>query len=374
VSRSASKEAAPPPESDRRPDAPHPRETLNFFGNAATERALLQAYRENRLPHAIILGGPEGIGKATLAWRFARFLIAHPDPWAPAVQSAQTLFVAGEDPAARRVSGLAVGDLFLLRRSWNDKTKKFFTEIRIDEVRDVIGKVHRSSGTGGWRIVIVDCADDLNRSSANALLKLIEEPPERALFLLVAHQPGRILPTIRSRCRRLMLEPLSSVEVEDAVRALGAGFVATPEATLRAAAEAAQGSVREALRLLDGEALAFDRMLRGMFERLPQVDWSAVHALADRLSGYENEAAFDTFLRMLYRFLDARVREGASRGAARIIDFAQAWAEVRAGVEETLALNFDKRALVTSIFISLERAAQAASPVLEPRRREGEPN
>ena len=91
---------------------------------------------------------------------------------------------------------MALADVFPLRRSWNEKTKKFFTEIRIDDVREIIHAFHQGSGTGGWRVAIVDCADDLNRSSANALLKLIEEPPERALFLLIAHQPGRLLPTV----------------------------------------------------------------------------------------------------------------------------------------------------------------------------------
>src|SRR5208337_3684407 len=126
---------------------------------------------------------------------------------------------------------------------------------------------------GGWRVVIVDCADDLNRSSANALLKLIEEPPERSLFLLVAHQPGRILPTIRSRCRKLMLGALTPPDILAALREMDLSN--PPEATLREAAEAAQGSVREALRLLGGDGVAFDRTLRALFDRLPQVEWSA---------------------------------------------------------------------------------------------------
>ena len=170
---------------------------------------MLTAYRQDRMAQAWILGGPEGVGKATFAWRLARFLLAHPDPAAPEVQRAQSLFVPGEAPAARRIASMALADVFPLRRSWNEKTKKFFTEIRIDDVREIIHAFHQGSGTGGWRVAIVDCADDLNRSSANALLKLIEEPPERSLFLLIAHQPGRLLPTIRSRCRKLMLGPLT---------------------------------------------------------------------------------------------------------------------------------------------------------------------
>ena len=360
MSRALAKEIATGPESDRLEDAPHPRETLTFFGNAAAERALLEAYQQNRLAHAWILGGPEGLGKATLAWRFARFLLAHPDPKAAEVQEAASLLVPGDTHAARQIAGLATADIHLLRRSFNDKTKKFFTEIKIDEVREVIDKMHRASGMGGWRIVIVDSADDLNRSSANALLKLIEEPPERALFLLVAHQPGRILPTIRSRCRRLQLEPMQPDEIEAAVRALGPSFASAPEATLRAAAEAAEGGVREALRLLDEESLAFDRSLGAMLRRLPQVEWGAVHALTDRLAGHENEQAFETFLSMLYRFLDARVKAeaGEGAGAGRLIGYAGAWEEIVEAVRETLVFNFDRRALVLGIFLRLEKAGR----------------
>lgn len=350
-----SKERAAAPESDRFEDAKHPRETLALFGHAEAERALLDAYRENRLAQAWIIGGPEGIGKATLAWRFARFLLAHPDPAAKAVQEAQSLFVGSETPAAHQIAAMALADIFALRRSWNEKTKKFYTEIRVDDVREIIHAFRHGSGTGGWRVAVIDCADDLNRSSANALLKLIEEPPARSLFLLVAHQPGRILPTIRSRCRKLMLGALSPEEVLAALQAMGPQ---APEAALREAAAAAQGSVQEALRLLDGDGVAFDRALRALFERLPQVEWSAVHALADRLTGRDNEAAFEIFMRALYRFLDARVRAAARAGPARLIGYADAWDEIRQAARETEVFNFDKKALIVTIFERLERAAR----------------
>lgn len=353
-----SKEPAAAPESDRFDGAPHPRETLALFGHAAAERALLTAYRQDRMPQAWILGGPEGIGKATLAWRLARFLLAHPNAGAPEVRQAESLFVPGEAPAARRIAAMALADVFPLRRGWNEKTKKFFTEIRIDDVREIIHAFHQGSGTGGWRVAIVDCADDLNRSSANALLKLIEEPPERALFLLVAHQPGRLLPTIRSRCRKLILGPLASSEIAQAARALGGRYAATPGDVIDEAAAQARGSVREALRLLDGDAISFDRTLRGMFDRLPQIDWSAVHALADRLAGRDNEPAYATFMRALHRFLDARVKTLAGEGAGRLIGYAVAWEEVGRAARETEVFNFDKKALVLGIFERLERAAR----------------
>ncbi|MGD9541529.1 DNA polymerase III subunit delta' [Methylocystis sp.] len=346
------------PESDRYDDAPHPRETLALFGHVDAERELLDAYRRNKMAQAWIIGGPEGVGKATLAWRLARFLLAHPEPGAPAVQAAESLAVAENHPASRRIASLALADIFLLRRAWNEKTKKHFTEIRIEEVRKVLQAFHQASGTGGWRIGIVDCADDLNRASANALLKLIEEPPERSLFLLVAHQPGRILPTIRSRCRRLMLGALSPEDVIAAVNSLGPPWSQAPEADLIAATARAEGSVREALRLLGDDGVAFDAVVRKLFERLPQVDWLGAHLLADKLTGRDNEAAYETFMRATQRHLDARVRQLAGTGAPPITlaGYARAWEEIRDAARETEVFNFDKRALVLGVF---ERLATA---------------
>jgi DNA polymerase-3 subunit delta' len=356
------RDAAGPPESDRFDEAPHPRETVALFGHEAAERELLDAYRRNRMAQAWIIGGPEGIGKATLAWRAARFLLAHPEPRSGAVQTAESLFVPADHPAARRVATLAVADIFLLRREWNEKTKKHFTEIRVDDVRDITRSFHQASGTGGWRIAVIDCADDLNRSAANALLKLIEEPPERSLFLLVAHQPGRILPTIRSRCRKLMLSPVSEAETVAAVRALGPPWSERPESELAAAAARAEGSVREALRLLDGDALAFEATVSRLLRSLPQVDWFGVHMLADKLSGRDNEAAYETFMRALERHIDARVRALAGAGAApaRLVGFARAWDDIRALARETEVFNFDKKAMTLGIFDRLAEAEARA--------------
>ncbi len=353
-----SREGAQLPEADRFDEAPHPRETVSFFGNAAAERELLDAYRQNRLAQAWIIGGPEGVGKATLAWRFARFLLAHPDPAAAEAQEAESLDVPADHPAARRVATMALADIFLLRREWNEKTKKHFTEIRVDDVRDITRSFHQGSGMGGWRVAIIDCADDLNRSAANALLKLIEEPPERSLFLLVAHQPGRILPTIRSRCRKLMLSTLTQEETVAAVEALGAPWSDAPKADIAAAAARAEGSVRETLRLLGGDARVFDTSVARLLQRLPQVDWLGVHFLADKLTGRDNEAAYETFMRALERHLDSRVRALSQSGApaARLIGYARAWDEIRDLARETEVFNFDKRAMVLGIF---ERLAAA---------------
>jgi len=199
-------------------DSPPPRETNVLFGHADAERILLDSYKSGRMPHAWVIGGERGIGKATLAYRLARFVLAHPDPRTADVQQAASLAVTADHPVARRIAAQAQGDLLVLERTLNDKGK-LRQDIAVDDIRRSVVFFGSTAGEGGWRIAIVDAVDELNRFGANALLKVLEEPPERSLLLLVSHAPGRVLPTIRSRCRRLLLRPLKAADVSRAVAA-----------------------------------------------------------------------------------------------------------------------------------------------------------
>src|SRR5271166_2342442 len=245
-------EAEELPESDAFPDAPHPRFAQRLIGHRVAEAELLAAYRRDRLPHAWLIGGTEGIGKATLAWRFARFVLANPDPRAPAVREARDLSVDPNHPAARRLAALAHPDFSLMRREWKTNPKRLGAEIAVDDVRAALQVFHMAPAFGGWRVSIVDSAEDLNRNSANALLKMIEEPPPRSLFLIVSHRPGQVLPTIRSRCRLLRLEPLSESEIMEIVLGLGPPWSKRDPAEIAAAAKRGGGSAREALARLGG--------------------------------------------------------------------------------------------------------------------------
>jgi DNA polymerase-3 subunit delta' len=351
------------PEPDRLDGIPHPRETHGFFGHAAAERAFLDAYRSGRMPHAWIIGGPEGVGKATLAWRVARFLLAQPGPQSASVQRAQNLDVDPASPAARQIAALSSPDLALLRRQWNDKVKKLYTEIRVDEVRMAMRIFQHAAGGSGWRIAIIDSADELNRNAANALLKIIEEPPARSLFLLVAHRPGRILPTIRSRCRLLMLEPLRDEDVVRAIEMLGLDY---PRREIASAAERASGSVQDALRLLEGESSQFEANMQNLLARLPEVDWRAIHALGDAVAGRDNEAAYESLMANVFSFLDRAVRQGAALGPMRLQPYAEAWEKVLDAARETEILNLDKRPLILSIFAELAAAVRASQQTRAP--------
>jgi DNA polymerase-3 subunit delta' len=337
-----------PPESDAFPDAPHPRFATRLVGHVAAEAAMLAAYREGRLAHAWLIGGREGIGKATLAWRFARFVLANPDPGAPAVRGAKDLAVAPDHPAARQLGALAHPDFVLARREWNAKGKTLFTDIRIDDVRAALSMFHLSAAFGGWRVAIVDCADDLNPNSANALLKVIEEPPPRALILIVAHRPGQVLATIRSRCRRLLLERLTPAEIETTIAGLGDPWSAIDPAERAAAAARADGSVREALRRLDPESAELGALIDAAVGQLPSPDPRAVHKLADALAGRAAGDSFDALAAALFEWLAVRVRADASPAQRRALS--GLWDRIRTATRETEALNLDRRLHVLAVF------------------------
>src|ERR1700730_7889460 len=260
--------------------AVHPRQTAALFGHRDAETALLSAFRSGRIPHAWLIGGAAGIGKATLAYRTARFVLAHRDALAADVQRAETLWVDPSDPVARHVAAGAHGGLLTLERSLNDKGV-MRTVITVDETRETISFFGSTAAVEGWRVCIVDTVDELNPNAANALLKILEDPPQQSLFLLVSHAPARVLPTILSRCRKLPMRPLAT---EDVIRAAAHAISRDARDTaLTEAAAASEGSVARALTLLGGDALKLQQRTAAMLAGLPKVDPREVHALGDSL-------------------------------------------------------------------------------------------
>jgi len=343
-----------PPESDRFGDFPHPRENDALIGHDAALAEFHEAWQAGRLPQAWIVGGPEGVGKATFAWRAARFLFAHRDHDDAARPD---LFVPKSHPAFHQTASLSHGDLFLLRREWNDKARppKHFTDIRVDDARRAMHMFQRAAGQGGYRVCIVDCAEDLNSSAANALLKLIEEPPPRSVFFIIAHKPSLVIPTIRSRCRKLLLRPLGAEDLTRVAATLG---VAAEAGVVAAAAARSHGSAREMLRILQGDELDLDRAVTALLERLPALDWRAVQKLADEVAPRDREVAWEAMLGAVFDWLSRQLRSRAAQGPARLARFAEVWEKVAAEARETAALNLDRRPLVLSIFSDLAAAAR----------------
>ncbi|HTQ82778.1 MAG TPA: DNA polymerase III subunit delta' [Pseudolabrys sp.] len=335
-------------------ESPHPRETAALFGQTQAEQILLDSYKSGRMPHAWLIGGEPGIGKATLAYRLARFVLAHPDPFAPDVQGASSLALAADHPVARRVAAQAQGDLLVLERTLNDKGK-LRQDIAVDDIRRSVGFFGATPGEGGWRIAIVDAVDELNRAGANALLKVLEEPPQRSLLLLVSHAPGRVLATIRSRCRRLLLRPLEAAEVARAVAAATGRSASDPE--IESAAAAADGSAARAFALLDDRARALRQRVLDLFAQLPDPDPRALHALGDALGGSEPQT-LAAFIDMVNAWLSARLTSGAQQ-TARLNRLALAWDRINRAAREADAYNLERKPLVFAVFGMLAEAAHA---------------
>ncbi|WP_395664658.1 DNA polymerase III subunit delta' [Methylocella sp.] len=357
----AAKAAAPdePAEADRFEDAPHPRHARALIGHAEAEAELLAACVSGRLPQAALIGGPQGVGKATLAWRLARFLLVHRD--ARAAQARHDLSTDPDHPAVRQALALSHPDLFLLRREWNDKTKRLASEIRVDDVRRMIHMFQQAASGDGWRVGLVDSAEDLNASGANALLKLIEEPPPRCMILIVAHRPGRVLPTIRSRCRKILLRPLGAAEVAQVLTSLGPPWSTTDAARREAAAARARGSIHGALRRLSEKSADFDARARRLLDALPRLDPRAVQMTADHVALRDHSEDYDALLEAVFDWLEDRLRAPAPQGARALAPYAEVWEKATEAARQTEALNLDRRPFVLSLFADLAAAARRAA-------------
>ncbi len=339
---------------DAEDDIPHPRATVALFGHAEAEHALLDAYKSGRVPHAWLIGGPPGIGKATLAYRFARFVLAHPDPQTAEVQAAQSLAVDADNLVAHRIAAQAQGDLLVLERMLNEQTGKLYTVIRVDDVRRTVSFFGSTAGEGGWRIAIVDAVDDLQREGANALLKVLEEPPARTLLLLISHAPGRVLATIRSRCRRLLLRPLEQNDVARA--AATATHRSLTDDEIQEAAKAAGGSVARALALIDGAALGLRQRVLDVIAQLPNPDPRALHALGDALGGTDPQT-LETFMDIVNDWLSARLA-GATQETARMARVAETWDKVNRAARDVETYNLERKPLVFTVFGALAETAR----------------
>ena len=341
------------PQANEDTEAPHPRTTAVLFGHANAEAALLAAYRSGRIPHAFLIAGPKGIGKATLAYRLARFVLAHPDPVAPEVSKATSLAIAPDHPVARHIAAQGQPDLLFLERTLNDKGV-LHKQIAVENIRRTVAFFGSTAREGGWRIAIVDAVDELNKSSANALLKVLEEPPQRALLLLVSHSAARVPATLRSRCRILTLRPLVETDVAAAV-AVATGSPATdPE--IASAASAADGSVARALAFLDGDALELRQRALDLLDKLPTLDTGALHALGEAIAGTD-PLPLAAFLDTINAWLSLRLdRERGEIG--RLARLADASERINAAARDAEIYNLERKPLVFGVFGLLAEATR----------------
>lgn len=328
-----------PEQHDTLDGVPEPSETVRLVGHGQAAAMLVAAYRAGKLPHALILSGPVGIGKATFAFQLAHHVLKYPDFAA----APDTLAVPDpRSPLFRQIATGAHPSVLHLTRPLNEKTKAYKSALTVDEIRRVSRFLSMTSHDGGYRVVIVDPADDMNTSAANALLKNLEEPPARTLFILVVHAPGGLLPTIRSRCQLVRFSPLDVDDLMTVLDATGQAPPADPGARA-ALADRAGGSARAAILLAQYGGVEIAEALDGLIKGA-KPDLTEAHRIAEVVSGRDGAMAFAIFNdRVLDLLSDAARRAALSGELQQAKTLADAWQEALNAISETETYNLDKK-------------------------------
>ena len=343
------KRSAEPNDSDRIEGFAHPRETFGLLGQEAALGRAARALRAGRPPGAWLITGPPGIGKATLAYRMARYLLAYGATDA----GADDLSVSEDHPAARQVMAQSHPGLLVLKRAINPRTGKLMTVLSVDEIRRLADFFGMTSEAGGWRVAIVDTADDMNDNAANALLKMLEEPPGNAALLLLSNMPGRLLPTIRSRCQRLDLRPLDDGVVEKALaRALP--DMSTAERT--ALARLSGGSIGAALTLATGEGAALAQEADRLIDHAREPDLLALLTLGEKL--FRMRDGLELFGAFLAESLSDRIRAKAHSGAVGLDRWLALLGRIEQGFARASGLHLEPRQVVLTTARDLSQVAR----------------
>lgn len=337
-------------------------ETGTLVGHRAARQTFAQAWQTGRVPHAWLISGPAGIGKATLAWRFARLALAGTG----AQSHTDDIETDPEHPDVRRVIAGGHPDCRLIRRSVTKRSPyRFRTEISVEDIREAGSFLHHTAAMSEWRCMIVDAADEMNTNAQNALLKVLEEPPPRTLILLLAHAPSRLLPTIRSRCRALVLQPLSKAEVSQVLtQQMDSDLTADEMAII---ADISGGSPGRAMDLAQAGGFELYQELTQLVETLPNVDTERLHATSDRFAGATGEAGYRTFFEILNWWLLRRIRGNATSAQAGtptapggLEPWLKAWENISELTSRADSVNLDRKQVVLNTFFELSAAAQKA--------------
>ncbi len=346
---------------------PHPRTAAALIGHGSAAETLLDACRSGRLHHAWLLSGPAGIGKATLAYHFARYLLAG---GADANGNhSGSLSVDPLSPVFRQVAAESHPDLLTVERRWDTDKRRLPVDLPVAEVRRIAPFLSMTASAGGWRVVVIDDADRMNRSSANGILKILEEPPARAVLLLVTTAPGALPATILSRCRRLSLAPLATEDVSQALTELAPGL---SEADRLAIAALSGGSIGRALFLAQQDGLAHYRALFDLLAAMPNFDWQAAHQLIDSVTSGSDGRSFEAFALMLDGWLAGLVRQAPgvpTRGVEAVVGegdlrqrlaqgagldrWLELWEKTAALIERADRANLDRKTVLLQAFSAL---------------------
>jgi len=371
------------PTSDVIAGANHPANAQHVIGHHDAERLIVDTLNEDRLHHAWMITGPKGIGKATFAWRLAKYLLCTPikdegpSLFGDAPELIQSLDIDPEHPVLRRIHAGSEGRLSVVRRPYDEKRKTFKSQIRIEEIRKLKSFFALSAADGGRRVVIIDAADDMNVNAANALLKVLEEPPQHTILLLISHQPSRLLPTIRSRCRTLRLGALSQANIDDV---LAAQDVDIAPGDMSALSSLSAGSAGEAMRLAQHNGPAVYHQILSLIAQAPNIDRPSTIKFAEQYAGRTSSEDLDILALMFDRVLSRLAIFGATGNplvplvhASETEIFsklcptpqvAQNWAELCHELSNRFqhgrAVNLDPVALVLDMIFKIEQCAKRA--------------
>ena len=331
---------------------PHPANCRKVMGHDETISKFLELYRNGRIHHAYLVTGPRGIGKASLCLRFASHVFRFEDPQTSPV----TLMPVEEgDPIDGMIASRSHPNLLHMARPWDDKAKRFKTQLTVDEVRRTVSFFGTSKGMEGWRVAIVDSADDLNTNAANALLKILEEPPEKTLFFVLSHSPAKVLPTIRSRCLHMPLKPLPEDKILEIMNHLDLleGVSAADQQFL---AGISNGSVRNCIQLIHEDGL---ELYQNLEKLLGGNDWVNIHALAEKVTGRGQEERYKLLFQFALQFLEARAtgRSGDNSSISVLARWAEVWEKTKNSVRTADAYNLDKKQIILNLFDDAYRTA-----------------
>ena len=329
----------------------HPRHHHLLFGHDEAQEEFRANLTGGRLHHAWLITGPKGIGKATLAYRLARYVLAYGAMTPPSGD----LMLPSDHPVARQVAAQSHPDLAVLERVAESGKDKLPQMIPVDQVRKVARFFAGTAAEGGWRVAIIDSIDEMNRFGVNSLLKIIEEPPEKAILFIVCHAPGKLPPTIRSRCRVLHLRPLSAQDMRLALD--HQGIDSDHQALL---IERAGGAVGKAIETGDERILAFAQNLDLTLSRLPHRDNAAFDVISDRLATRDDQL-FDLFLDQIRLFLSQRLHSMAGQGARCLAPFSEVWDKMETAAAQVRVLNLERKLFAIAVLNWLAEASEQAA-------------
>ena len=353
-----------------------PQDNPELFGHHEAERHILSAIHGRRLPHAWLISGCTGIGKATLGYRFARYLLAGRDRTTMVPDS---LFLEADHRVFQGVRRGSYPDLLIVERGLDPRSQRLRHEISIDDIRTVQDFFNYTVAKDGWRVVLIDGVDLLNHHGQNALLKVLEEPPLHSILLLISSRPGRVLSTVRSRCRSVVLRPLTYHLV---VQLLGRFYSSLEDDEKHGFAILAEGSIGRALTLVKAEGTRIFGQLMEIFDSLPRFDWNIAYRFVEQTLRRDNNAENFMVVRDMMLWWLARlacVEHGVAVNDASILACdvgieriakhhygVESWADVWASVHKLLTqaeqVSLDRQqAILTALTMIKTAASQSQS-------------